>query len=597
MIWRNLNLSLHPLTKEEAAKAPMALTPIGKLGRYIFLNALYLYCKAVGNEDYLPNILKVIKEDYKNLFVSTAVYGPGFKHAMRVFSYWKDPASFKLDSVLLRLYYRDFVKEDPKYNQAEKELFVKSLGFLSKEGMVMPSGLATLEKIAWAVSPSLGEIFNDSVNKVSSVNSSTVKNMFTNLKELAKQLGSSTLKLDPKISENAKKKPNLASILYAYQDQLKAIKKTFDAVFKKETINGPIEAKKLEDRFKALGFDIIFFPLYSKGFRGLIGQNEGKLALYTSTGDLLFGGIHPDSKITMTKDYDPKTDNTSYLSYTAPGAVSVTRVYTAKYRNTANEEKHQSTEANLGNTGKWIAAWQRDLKSKDLMRKVPAVVAYILYMTGARVGTSKESTSLTGKGRTHGISTLRVSHVKVTGTSIDMKYIGKKQVAQHHVLKIADDPYLKICASVITALKKGKKPDDLLFSFVRPTSKIGAIQEVNPAFFNKYMKSVGVTHVHGMRHVRGTLLAAEILNGKPWKPSAKAKTLRQRQIEADKYIKEKVLTKVGELLGHKSAKNGTVSVLWSTSIKSYINPKVISDWYKSKDLVVPKWVPSKLETD
>lgn len=590
----NLNLALNRLlTQEETAKAPMALSPFGNLGRYLFLVALEIYCDSKSLET--KDINKYLDLAWQSLD----------KAALKKMKcpLANQPRQLDTDSVnavyasKLRAWYRDTIKESRNYTLDEKNLFTKAMSFLSKGEDITPSGLKTMESIAYSISPQMGTLFNNTVNNADKVKPREIKKLFSELKETVRALtGKANLKItDPKISERAQRNKSIASLLDSYKKELKAIRDAFNIVFKKEVARGPVDAETLETKLTNMGFEILFFPSKKNGFKGLVGLVDGKLALFTPKGQQLHGGVHPDAKITLNKNYDPETQDGYYLSYVAPNAATATRVYTIGFRNKADEQKHLHTEVNLGNTDKWITAWRRDLKSNDLMRKVPAVIAYILYMTGARVGSSTESRSATGKAATYGISTLRASQVKVDGTKIDIKYIGKKSMPQHHVLTIADDPYYKICAKVLQDLKKDKSPKDLLFAFPRPTSVTGQVQVITYSFFAKYMKSVGVQKIHSMRHIRGTKLTTELLNSVPFK--ATGSTLKQKQASADKYMKEKILTKVGDLLGHKATnKSGETKTVWSTSVKSYVNPTVIKDWYLKQHLDIPSWLPKKIES-
>jgi hypothetical protein len=399
-----------------------------------------------------------------------------------------------------------------------------------------------------------------------------------------------------KIKELKLKDGDAIQYLIRYQDIRKELKTLTTSALYAILHDSHMHVDKVAKEMYRMGFRDLPFVTSSDGYKGHIGvDRKGNISLYTDSGRLLMGNIAPGSKVTMNIKYNAEQDDSFYCMYKAPKAVAYSRIYSTSFKQAMNEIKHEKTTSNASNVSRWVKAWERDLINKDPMRHVPATVAMILYLTSARVGTSKDNRSLKGGAHTYGISTLRKQHVRISSASIIFNYVGKKGMHQKHVLKL-NTKVNKRLATILKWLLDGKNKDDLVFSFPRPLSKAGTIQEVNPAFFRSYLKSTGVTiNPHALRHIRGTELTMKLLGENEWKPTAKAKTLTAKQRDAEDFIKTKILTQVANLLGHKVTKDGKQVPQWRTSVTSYVNPAVLIEWFKERNLGVPKWVPTKLE--
>jgi len=568
------------------AGTPAPLTPFGKFARYMFIIALEYYAVKKKNTVGVKKIKAYVARCYEMVDKSIM---RGMGTPIEVLRTSMDAESvYEAYGSRLRSWYRDKIANDADIPKLEKDLYKRSLSFMSTNLETPESGLKACETLAWQISDNLGEIFNTIVRLGegdADIDKESIAKLNTELKSVVKRItGKSAINLDGFVpSEKMKINPIFAEMRKEYNTLLKAIRSKFEAILKKETVSGPIEVTKLEAIMDNAGFEVQFFPSSKSGFVGKVGLDHGKMALFTLEDRQISGLIPPRAKVRMNKNYNPEVDDTYVMQYTAPNAVTDTRIYTMRYKGNATESKFNKVEDSAPQVGKWLATWKKDL----------------LYTTGARVGSRTESASKKGAPATYGISTLRIEHVKVTATSIIIAYNGKKGMAQLHNVKIGTDAYLKICAATITMLKKGKKKGDLLFEFPRPTSSAGTLQAINPPFFRNYMTSCGMSiKVHALRHIRGTELVRNILAKSPWKQPKAGSSLIARQRSADDYIKMNVLTKVGALLGHAAkSKTGEQTTVWRTSITSYVNPVPIINWYKEQKLEVPKWVPMKVEAD
>lgn len=581
---------------------PNSLSPFGLYARWLFI--LGLYATALqGNKD------KSVAEFKPLMDKAFATLDQNVLRHYRLRDVYLDnnnPMKMVGYADELSKWFNNFIKNLPSIPADEKELFQKAIYLLrySKHGKMIPTAADTMEKFSKLLSVKLGLAFanafrfnvDDETNAFEGKD--TIEALYNNIETIVKKLtGKKGTRIDPeKVKELKLKSGDEVRDLIAYDDDRKRLRTLTTNSLYVILSNGNMPAEKVAKEMERQGFRDVPFPTEKDGYKGYVGLDKaGKLALFTPGGKQIMGLVAPGSKVTMNPKYNEEEDNTYYFLFRAPNAVSDSRGYTNSFKDIKTELKHTKTETNADKVGTWVKAWERDVFNKDPMRNVPAAVALILYLTSARIGTSKENQSLKGGAHTYGISTLRKQHVRIGSASIIFDYVGKKGVHQKHVLKM-DTRVNKRLGTILKGLLAGKKKDDLVFSFKRPLSRTGTMQEVNPAFFRAYLKSTGVTiNPHALRHIRGTALAVELMNSQEWKPSPKAKSLAAKQREAETWMKEKVLTQVANLLGHRATKNGVEVPLWSTSIKAYINPVVIKNWFRERQLSTPKWVPAKLE--
>lgn len=592
---------------ETSALDPHSLTPFGLYARWLFILGLYLKVQKLNNVEAMAEFKPLLDRAF-------AALNPTDLKMYQIREDWRTMA--RDGQVILSNYetinrfFNNYIKNATTIPMDEKGLFQKAIYLFKYNhltgGVGLPgSAVDAMDKLAKQLSVKLGTAFAKafrlnaggagSAGEVEGKN--TVEALYTRLEELVKKItGKKGVVIPSDTIKELKLKADQPIDLLRYNDVRKEL-----ATYTKNALylilsNGNLQADKAMKEMEQQGFRDFPFPTSKEGYKGFVGlDKEGKLALFTPGGKLIVGLVAPKSKVTMNPKYNEEKDDTYYFLFRAPGAVGDTRGYTASFRDIKTTAKHAKTTANTDKVGQWVKAWERDLFNKDPMRNVPATVALLLYLTSARIGTSKENQSKKGGAHTYGISTLRKQHVRIGSASIILDYVGKKGVHQKHTLKL-DDKVNRRIAVILKRLLEGKKKDDLVFSFPRPTSRTGAMQEVNPTFFRSYLKMTGVTiNPHALRHIRGTALAVELMNANPWKPSVKAKTLVAKQREAELFLKDRVLKKVATLLGHKTMKNGVEQELWSTSVKSYIDPSVIVSWFKDKELAIPRWVPKKLE--
>lgn len=500
----------------------------------------------------------------------------------------------------LRAWYKKSIENSSDVTSEEKVLFKRSMTLLNKGATATNSGLFGLSKISWTVDEKMGNMVdavihksaNDPAKDDSGQVSSNLETMQSALRALVKDLtGKIGLTMSQDVIKKLKQKDSSKDKLANYRRLKRSIKEARDASIRRMTINGPLPADEVVDNLKNLGFTDIPIVSSKEGFDGLVGMDKGRMVLYTPEGSPLDAIIAPGSKIKKNPKYNPEMDDSYVYKYVAPNGVATNRVYTQKRAVTNTQSKFKRVDDNAGQVQSWLRTWRRDLFNPDVSKQIPATIAYLIYLTGARVGSSNTNRSATGGVQSYGISSILNKQVKLGSNKIIISYPGKKGMQQKHVIKITSDKYLKKLVEIIEEQKEVRKAGETLWSL--PMQK-GGVKAIGYSRVNSYVKSMGLQKIHALRHVRGNELVKQKLEGVPFKPTKKAaKNLALRQREAENYIKDKVLTPAANLLGHQSKTKAGIKPGWRTTISAYINPAIISNWFVDKQLEVPKWAVVK----
>lgn len=496
------------------------------------------------------------------------------------------------------------IRENTRIPEDERKLLTYAIR-IGKAG-VSESSVRNIEKLAWVLSPELGGKVtqylhgksDNSPGTSKKSNASGATQLQAALKAQVKALGGTgyTLNLDHAATAKAK-----APVKYKEYLRLRAdLRKRFETDFRQLIIgneNKPLPVDKAEKAMRDKGYELLFIPTKSMGFLGKVGLQNGKISLFTMNDKLLMGGVAPGATVKMNPAYKDGADNAYYMTVKVPGAVTKgSRIYTAEYKGRSVTSKFKKAEQLASNLPTLTRRWMEDAKSTDGFTAMAGTAAAVLYMTGARVGSNASGMASRKGVAAFGILNARAKHVKVTATNIIFTYPGKKGVAQKHTIAL-NKPATKVLAANIKKYLANKGPNDMLWETASPTGRKTVALSYND--FNRYIKSMGFTQgAHKLRHVRGTQLTEQLLEKVPWKPSKSANTLAKRKKEAEAYMKDKILSKVADLLGHRSAtKTGGTKPAWSTSISSYVMPDIVREWFVKNDLDVPKWVPARVAAD
>lgn len=588
-------------SKGEVANAS---SPIGKLGIYLMYFALLAYVteKSKGKVDTKP-IVAALTSSFERLPIAQ-LRGKGCPREILLKSTKVDYLRDHLGK--LRIFNRD-ARQDVSAPKQERDLL--TLAIRAGKPDVSESTIKSLEKVAWIINADLGSKVMELIHPGSkdtgkgdnigiSRDGKAITDVYAAIKALVKQMGGTGLTLSASLATVARKSAKLQAVYKEYNRVRRSAKEAFDISLRSFiTANQgkPVDVGVAEKAMIKRGFELLFMPTPAMGFDGKIGIHNGVISLYTKGGTFIAGNIPPGSKVRMNPKYNEEEDNTYIMTVTAPEAVTKgNRIYSGKHKNVSTETKFKKAESLSKIIPRLLATWYRDCKEKEPKKRMHSTASLILYLTGARVGSNASGMSSKKGVAGFGILNLRAGHVKVTPVNILIQYPGKKGMPQKHIIPLKDN-VRKQLGKNIRDLIDGKHKDDMLFTLPSITGR--AEVGINFASFSAYLKSNGFTQgAHKMRHVRGSELTEKLISKYPFKPSKLATTLSKKQAEADKYMKETILSKVADLLGHKSAlATGGFKAAWRTSITSYVNPQLVLDWYAERKLDTPNWVPKKLD--
>lgn len=258
-----------------------------------------------------------------------------------------------------------------------------------------------------------------------------------------------------------------------------------------------------------------------------------------------------------------------------------------------------------------------DMKSKDKGLRSVATVCYLIYRTAMRVGDEKDSDD---EADTVGATTLRAEHVKISDSKIEFDFLGKDSVRWKETLVVkGDDEQFR---DNLQTLIKSKKSNEEIFKGIGSRnvneylSKI--IKGVTAKVFRTYLGSNVVNdylaaHINvrnksdntKIYHVKiANLKAAQMLNHKRTIPKTFEKSLEKKR-ETLKSVQEKPTKTV------KQAQNKTERVErlkmqidlaqktsdynLGTSLRNYVDPRVVKAWIDEVDVKWEKIYTSALQ--
>jgi hypothetical protein len=252
------------------------------------------------------------------------------------------------------------------------------------------------------------------------------------------------------------------------------------------------------------------------------------------------------------------------------------------YQTTETKQKNANKKFELVNSlipriAEIAQNWRTDFVFETNLNKLYGALAETLYITAGRVGDIKREVG--------GIYNLKAKNLTVLSNGIKIAYIGKDSINQSHIIKASPENEVgQLLVTFLTTLKATKKPDDFLWSLKGSTVTIDG--------FRNYLKSIGFNaSPHKFRHIKGTTNFIALLNKNPIPKDATA-------TDVANHIKN-ILTVIGQQLGHitTNKKTGAQDPQWSTAIKNYVDPKVVMDIYKERNMTLPSWVPRIPEKD
>lgn len=366
----------------------------------------------------------------------------------------------------------------------------------------------------------------------------------------------------------------------------------------------PIE--KINERLDEAGVDVDYFPT---GFDGRAGIFENDVKLFTDAEKPIYGKPQPGREITMNRNYDPAADDTNVFEAYDEKTGKKGYFYTYEYHAKAREKKFTIIRSALEDLDGYRKKWEQPLlswspSSRVTIDTILSAMAVTIYETQARIGGTGNKSIVKDKDggesekNTFGLSTWRVGHIKtLDADKFVVSYSGKKAVRQKHIVKATASPAAKKLVLFLKTLSAGKKPKDFLWA--HPLVKRG--KPVTASDFNRFLKGFGLPDgfgAHKMRHAKGTTIAKQIIAAKKWKAPVNETNYDNIVRNATAFFRTNIAERVAIALGHKSSSvdadgNKTTKPLWSTSVKSYIDPAVSQQWFLDNGMKPPKWIPAK----
>ena len=278
------------------------------------------------------------------------------------------------------------------------------------------------------------------------------------------------------------------------------------------------------------------------------------------------------SEVHLNPHYDARKDDSYAFQYKVPNTRNPDQWKTAKTLSVSDKrrtEKDRKVVDAIPMIPTVRPRWLTDLMSSNIQRATLGAMVETMYQVAPRPGTPGNKAD--GKD-TYGFSTLRVGHVKRVKVGYSLTYLGKDAKKQQHVINTTSTPEGARIGKVIAHLMKDKKPSDYLWC--------SKGDRVTSTEINDYLKAKGWPLTgHKFRNVRGTELMmkrlSEVRLPKGATPTQVAAHVRDLALD------------VGKMLGHVSGDKPTAA----TALKSYIAPSVLHDFFKSRGIKSPKWVP------
>lgn len=262
-------------------------------------------------------------------------------------------------------------------------------------------------------------------------------------------------------------------------------------------------------------------------------------------------------------------DDSYVFAYIPARGETPQKVYKLSSVQKANDKKWKVVQSLIQGLNKVRTAWMGLLKRGDAL----GAVIHFSYLTACRIGTVGNETD--GKA-TQGATTLTIGNVTLKGQKVIVRYPGKKGVEQVHVLE--PNPETKeLIKWIQNRIKSGAK-SHILFT---DDGDVIANSTINN-FLKSQLK--GVT-IHKFRHLRGTTLALEVLAKTKVPPNVS-------QSEGNRIFKQ-AMEQVGHALGHYNLRGTEAKVTAATSIKNYVVPAVMINWFKEHKLEIPSFIPKK----
>ena len=317
------------LTRIADISAAKAYTNFGKFARFVF--AMGMHKLAQDTKSPLFGRARKLTENCRAAVDFQTLKMIGFTGSFGTREL--NPDTF-ISAYLLKFkqIFKAKIKENRDISSEEKAIFLKGMTLMAKSSDLAHSGRVNLSKFAWSIGESVGKVFDEINNGVSSpddipVSKDAIEAFYAQWRTAAKLItGSTSFKVIPTIVlQEAKSNPKKAQSVLDYQEARKRLKEYLDIALRNITRKEPLEVNAASKILKGLGFLVLPFPTKVEGFVGKVGIDSGKVTLYTDAGVQLLGGIAEGSSVRMNPKYNPETLSGYYCEAKAPNAATPTR--------------------------------------------------------------------------------------------------------------------------------------------------------------------------------------------------------------------------------------------------------------------------------
>jgi DNA topoisomerase-1 len=257
------------------------------------------------------------------------------------------------------------------------------------------------------------------------------------------------------------------------------------------------------------------------------------------------------------------------------------------------------------------------MESKDVKERKVATVCYLIYKVAMRVGDEKDP----DEADTVGATTLRVEHIKLNGKAIEFDFLGKDSVRWQKSIEL--DGRDRVVYENMKEFVKGKKQDELIFSGITSRHVNSFLNNIVSGLSAKVFRTYLATEIvrNYLSGVDGkiekssefvkiyhakmaNLQAAIACNhkkapAKNFEQTLEKKRERLKKIEVTKPKTDKQAERLKERkekaeLQLKLAES-TRDYNLGTSLRNYIDPRVIKAWTDHVDLDWKKIYTSTLQ--
>lgn len=317
--------------------------------------------------------------------------------------------------------------------------------------------------------------------------------------------------------------------------------------------------------------------------------------------------IHDHDSMWLARWVDKLTDKEKYVWLSDAATLRQERDK-AKYDKASKLEQH---------IDKVVSKIYKAMESKDVKERKVATVCYLIYKLAMRVGDEKDP----DEADTVGATTLRVEHIKLNGKAIDFDFLGKDSVRWQKSIEL--DGKDQVVYKNMKEFVEGKKPDDLIFSGITSRHVNNFFSNIVPGLSAKVFRTYLATKIvrDYLSNVDGKLKessefkkiyyakmanleAAIACNHKKALPKNFEQSLEKKRERLKKIQETKPKTeKQKERLKEREEKarlqlelaEKTSEYNLGTSLRNYIDPRVIKAWADHVDLDWRKIYTSALQ--